>query len=442
LTLFRISVLRSFVANPRPFLQWHAAILCSSAFVAGAAAQGVLAPPPPDFTQKTLVPPPPGTGTGTNQFPTTPLETTAAAAGPSPNRGLLDWGGLFFHPHPLYRFSYGNGIQAQPGQQSQTAINEFAPGFLVGLGNHWSLDYTPTLRFYSNKLFRDTTDHAVALSGGTTYADWTFGLSQSYVSSSEPLIETASQTDTATYSTGLNATWRMSTKTSLELGASQSFRYVAQGAPGQQLSDSQSWQTLDWLNYQMWPRFDVAVGVGFGYDALKVSSDMTSEQLQGRINLRGSERLTFSLNAGLEDRQFLNSSQSASLTPIFSLTLAYHLFEPTTLSLIASRTVSPSYFQSQLTEATGFTCSVEQRLLRKLFLTLSGSYGNSTFQTTTAGLVVDREDNHTNIDLRLTYPFWKQGSASVFYDWSDNSSNQSGFGYTSNQVGLELGYRF
>jgi hypothetical protein len=42
----------------------------------------------------------------------------------------------------------------------------------------------------------------------------------------------------------------------------------------------------------------------------------------------------------------------------------------------------------------------------------------------------------------LSCPFLKRGTVALFYNWSDNSSNDRGYSYQSNQGGLELGYHF
>jgi len=208
------------------------------------------------------------------------------------------------------------------------------------------------------------------------------------------------------------------------------------------LTDARSWSTTEGLNYQLWPRVSVGLSATFGYDNLSVGPDMASEQVEGRINWRAGNKLTFSLNGGFEDRQFLNSNVPASLNPIFGLSLVYRLFEVTTLSLNAARTVSASYFQSQVTETTGFSASIQQRLLKRLYLSLSGGYGTTSYQATTTGLAVNRQDDRSSFDVRLSCPFLRNGSASVYYDWSDNASNATGFKYTSNQAGLEVGYHF
>jgi hypothetical protein len=367
-----------------------------------------------------------------------------AAAGPlSPVPPLLRWGPLTVQSHLLYSLSYGNGLQATPGQSSSSLINEVDPGILFQWGSHWSLDYTPTLRFYSDRAFHNTFDNAVTLTGGTTYEDWSFGLSQSYASSSEPLIETAAQTDQQIFSTGLSANRQLGSQTSLELGASQSFRYLGTAIPGAQ-SDTRSWSTMDWLNYQFWPRFGAAIGTGFGYDNLAVGTDMTSEQLQGRITWKVVNKLSFFLSGGAEDRQFLASGSPDLISPIFSFSAQYALFEATTLSLSASRIVSPSFFQDQVTESTTISAGLHQRLLGKLSLDLSSGYGTSTYHASSTAPVAANVSNYdtTSFSARLSLPVLKRGSAAVFYSVNYNTSGGANYNYTTTQVGLQLSYRY
>src|SRR5207247_755746 len=226
--------------------------------------QEVLAPPPSDFSQKAPVFQP---WAANQPEATPPVNGTAAAFA---GQHLLDWGPIHLHPHTLYRVTYGDGIQAQPGQQSKTVINEVSPGVLFDINTHWHLDYTPTLRFYSSSRFRDSLDHSVMFNGGTSYDGWVFGFSQTYAQSSTPLIETGSQTDQETFSTAVNAAYQLNSKVGLDFGVNQNFRFVGQSFQTNLLSDSRAWSTTEGLNYQIWPRFSVGVSAGFGYDALTV----------------------------------------------------------------------------------------------------------------------------------------------------------------------------
>jgi hypothetical protein len=414
----------------------HALAVWSFTLAFGAMAQQILAPPPLEFSQKAAVALP----AGTNEAEMPQIVPIVPSNPDLPT--WLNWGPVQLHPHLLYRFSYGDGIPVMPGQSAKTAINELSPGFLLVLGDHWRLDFAPTTRLYSSKLFQNTTDQAVALNGSTTYRNWDLGLSQNYASTTTPTIETASLTSQETYATAINATYHMSSAASLELGFGQNFLFFDQNVAGQNLSNSRTWSTMDWLNYQFSPGFSAGIGAGWGYSEEQASPDTMDEQLQARITWRPGEKLTLKLAGGFQDQQFLDSNVPDSITPIFSLSAIYQIFDPTTITLAASQTVSPSYFQSQSITSTTLIGGLRQRLFGRVFLDLSGGYSVGSYSGTTATAASNSEQDTSSLNARLTCPLLRGGTASVFYQGNWTSSSQPGFTYSSSQVGFELGYRF
>ena len=208
-----------------------------------------------------------------NNNPMQVFAPTPEVASPVP----LQLGPVTLHPHLTYQLSYGNGIQAAPGQAHNTLINQISPGILFNLGAHWTLDYTPTLIYYSSSSFQDAINQSVRLGWGSAYGgDWFFSGSQSYASTSNPQVQTGAQTDNEVYVTALNASYQFNEKMSLDMGANQTLNYVGYAdnsanqvpnlLPSQRLADSKSWSTLEWLNYQFWPRLNAGLGLGFGYN--------------------------------------------------------------------------------------------------------------------------------------------------------------------------------
>ena len=335
----------------------------------------------------------------------------------------------------FYRFISGDGLPAAGSNHVASTIQEISPGLLVGIGSHWALDYTPTWRYYSNKQFRDTLDHNVILTGGTTYEDWVLGLSQSYISSSTPLVETGQQTEQQSWLTALKASYRFNSKMTMDLTLDQDI------VSAQDFTSYHEWSTLDWLNYQFWPRLDAGLGAGFGYVNVDAGSDMTYEQFQGRFRWRATDKLSFQVHGGLEDRQFLSGGAGNLLNPIAGGLLQYQPFEATKLSLMADRTVAVSYFQNQTTESTEVTGDFNQRLLKRFFLDLAGGYHTVKYVGAGAAATARRDDYYT-FNVRLSCSFRQRGTAAVFYQYSNDASSVPGFSFASNQVGFEIGYRF
>ena len=352
-------------------------------------------------------------------------------------RNPFQWGPFQFRPHANYRFTYGNGINASPGQQEKTAQHQISPGLLL-VSQHLSLNYTPTLTYYSSDAFEDTLDHAASITANYTYGDWNFGLSHSYTKSSTPLIETAAQTDRQAHSTGASAHWQYSDKTSFDFSLSQQI----QSAEDEDLNNSTQWSTMNWVNYHFSQKTDVGFGLGGGYVDMETGSDMTFEQIQARVGWNPGQKLRFDLHGGVEIRQFLDNDQSDLVNPIMGASAAYTPWEPTTFTLSASRSVDASFLQSQVVENTQVTAAVQQRLLGKLFLNLSGGFRTSEYQESGNEVQTDRSDDYTFVSAGLSTQILRKISASLFYQHSENSSSAEGFGFTSDQYGFQLGYRF
>ncbi|MBU6410775.1 MAG: outer membrane beta-barrel protein, partial [Verrucomicrobia bacterium] len=396
-----------------------AAALCLLALIPAGKGQGqsVVAPPP----ATSVTPPAVQQYQENNQFQVfSPITAPFAGLVAHP----LQWGPVTLRPHVLYRFVYGNGFESSPGNQQNTVLQQVSPGMLFELGSHLTLDYTPTLSYYSSKRFQNTLDHAARLTWGTAYEDWFFGASQSYVSSSEPLIETGAQNDRESYATTASASHQLNSKLSMDLGLSQNFDYIGNTGSLTNLSNSRVWSTMDWLNYQFWPRLVVGAGFGFGYINEDAGPDMTYEQYQARINWRATDKISLQLSGGLQDQQFLAGGAGDLVTPIMGATIQYQPFEHTRLSLSADRTVSTSYFENQITENTGVSASLDQRLLGKLYLDLGGGYGHTEYLSSISsssgavGFGAGRTDDTYTFNVRLTCPFLKRGTFSVFYQYS------------------------
>ena len=303
---------------------------------------------------------------------------------------------LTLRPHADYQFPLRR-MEFWPltGQPVNTVIQQISPGFRLDVGDHWILDYTPTWMVYSSKQFSEhlqsecQTDRRHGPIGS-----WVLGLSQSYTKSDVPQVETATQTHQETYATALNGTYTINSKMSLDLAVNQNF------FSADQFQSYREWSTLDWLNYQFWARFDVALGVGLGYDDVDARPDMLFEQYQGRVQWRATDKISFQLNGGLEDRQFLDSSTSDALNPVFGGGIQYQPFEHTKISLNAERVVAVSELQNQMTESVGFDGDLNQRLLGRLFLDLSGGYQNIKYVNSGNGVPSNRDGRL----LLLQYP--------------------------------------
>lgn len=368
-----------------------------------------------------------------------PREMDVFATPPPSESQPFRWGAFTLRPHPYYQFLYAEGLQSGPSNAVHTVIQNIAPGALLVMGQHWTIDYTPVFSIYSNGQFSDTFGQTVKLMGGTVYNDWRLGLTQSYVETDTPSVVTASQTRQQTFSTAASGAYTINSKTSLDLGLNQIF------VKADQFSSYNEWATLDWLNYEISSRLNAAAGLGAGYDNVKTGSDMAFERLQGRVNWRASDRISFRLNGGFEFRQFINGTNSANqsvVNPVFGLTVQYQPFELTQISVTGERTVSASFLQDQFTENTGVSARLNQRLLRKYFCELYGGYQYIKYVSTIDTSVSERNDNYYFLNIQLGRTFLRRGSFSINYQLSHDDSSLPGYSFTSHQIGFQIGYSY
>ncbi|HEY2082395.1 MAG TPA: autotransporter outer membrane beta-barrel domain-containing protein [Verrucomicrobiae bacterium] len=390
-------------------------------------------------------------GQSTGQIEGQPGATAGTPVG-APMESLMQWGALHLRARANYQFLYATGVHSAPGESSDTYTHALTPGLTIEIGPHVSLNYTPSFRFFSERNFHNTIDQAVSLSAGAAYGDWTFGVSQSYTRTDEPLVETSSQTATENYQTGLSASYQFNDKITFSTSGSLGFSVIDNSstnvfvggntnAPAI-LSDSQNYSGSEWMDYQIDEKLNAGVGVTVGYSEQNGGFKSLDEQYQGRFTWHPGRKLSVFLSGGIEDRQFLDVNAPAIVTPIFSASIGYHLFEQTTLALTAARDVSASLFQSDVTESTSLGISLQQRLLGKLQLSLGFSYATSDYKTTTANLALARSDDTEVYTVGLSFPFLKRCSFSTFYDYSQNSSSDLGFGFSSSQAGAALSWAY
>jgi hypothetical protein len=364
-------------------------------------------------------------------------EMDVFASVPQTESEPFKWGPLTLRPHPYYQFLYADGLQYNTNQVAHSIIQTISPGALLEIGRHWTMDYSPLWTIYSDNKFSDNFGQAVKLVGGTTYNDWVLGLIQSYTEIDALSTVTASQTRTETYNTALNGSYTMNSKMSLDLSLNQNF------VSADQFSSYSEWSTTDWLNYQFRPRLNAAVGAGGGYDDEASSPDMTFERFEGRVNWRATDKIGFQIHGGVEVRQFLSGGASPLVNPVFDASIQYQPFEQTQVSITGQRAVSASYLQDQVTETTGVNANLNQRLLGKLLLDLSGGYQLVKYvsSSNTPGFS-NRNDDIYSLNASLSRAFLKRGRFSVFYQISRDDSSQQGFSFTSHQVGFQVGFAY
>ncbi len=171
---------------------------------------------------------------------------------------------------------------------------------------------------------------------------------------------------------------------------------------------------------------------------------MSHESLQLRLSWQAFNKLSFTVHGGGEDRQFINSGGLPDLiSPTYGAVIAYNPFEFTSLNLTLDRGISPSITAgTQASESTTLMVGLNQRLLKRLNLSLGGTYTEVNYLNSMAGLAFSRTDTSYAFNSRLSLTVLRRVSLAATYTYSQNSSTMSGFTYSSSQVGMDITYRY
>ncbi len=341
-------------------------------------------------------------------------------------------------PHFSYRFTYGDGIQSQPGNPVKSSISEIAPGVRIKLGDNLSLNYTATETLYSDPSLKDFVAHALSVSTGKgkTLGQWLVGFSQSFGADYTPMVETGGQTKSESASTGVTASRELSRKISVSLGISQSLRFA--GALGNTLE----WATSDGVNYALSNRLKLGVTVTAGYSDLSRAANSTFHGYSGQANWKLSDKLGVTGSIGQQSRDTEGTASTTTELPTYALSFNYHPLEFTNVSLSGTRSSSISLYQNLLEDTESWRLNVQQRFLGKIMFNAGYGHQSGNYSGGIASVAPPRADSSSSWNLGMSAAILKRGNVSLTYQQSRNESNVAGFGFSSGQVSAQVGYSY
>ena len=387
------------------------------------------------FAQSVITPLQPNPLTATTDQTQSPGKPVGA---PTANASATDlrWGPIDFHPHVSYRYLYGNGIQASPGNTKKTEVHNFSPGLFANLRARWTVDFTPTWTYYSSSAFRDTVNQVGQINWATKYEVWTLSAAQTYSKSDSPLVETGSQTKQTSYTTNFNAAIAFNSRYALETNLTQSLNFT------EAHSNVRTWSVRDMLHRRISSRLDTALGIDYSYTAVDRTPDMASLQFLGNLTWRVIDQLNMSLMAGLENREIYAKPTTSKQNPVYSASIQFIPVATTQLGFTASRSSSASFLDGQIMESTRYGFTLNQRLLKRLQFSASLSHQESKYTATSTSTTAGRADKIDSLNLGLNTTFLTRLRTGLTYQYNRNTSNVPGFTFASNQIGVDVGYTF
>ena len=346
------------------------------------------------------------------------------------------YGRLALYPRVSASFSYSEGILSEVGRPTNSYISSVSAGFRFDAGRNWALDYGTGWTLYSSRRFKNSPNHNFTFSGALPLRAWEGSFSQGYSYARAPRIETGRQTERQAVTTSGTLARALGTKLTLQTGLSQSLSFIS-ASP-----DSYSWSSSNALQYRLGETASVGGTLGVSYVDVNPGVNMAAVTPGGSFAWAVSPRLSMSLSAGTDYRWIFSRGVKSPSTPVFQVGGSYQLFDATSFSASASRSISPSSFRNQLTDGLSLQMGFSQRLLG--IIQVSGSYGEqlSGYNATRRGVEAGRKDRSYSYSLNAGTTVLRRLSVSVGFSATDNSSNRKGYGFNSRTYSVQGGYGF
>ncbi len=200
---------------------------------------------------------------------------------------------------------------------------------------------------------------------------------------------------------------------------------------------------LGW-GYKVTPK--TTLGLAGAYLLLQTenASDQTAQHILFTATHEATEKLHFSLDAGVEFRQFEGADAVDDDTAfVFELEASYQLRERTRLGLSGSRSSFSSYSLSNTRrETTAMTAKLEQQIGRRFAFELSGGYEREEYLPTRRSVSSNREDDYWFARAALFYRPTADVSLGIYYEHADNDSSNPNRTYEANRVGMQFNLSF
>lgn len=354
------------------------------------------------------------------------------------------------------RSVYDDNINISKSDRKSDFYTTIEPTVNLGFGdpanNFLALTYTPSAFIFLAHSENDTLQHVIALSGQYRFPRVTVSLSEDIqlldgtglnsatgtgTDFTRTNLDVAGRTRLNVYTTRVGTNFSLTGKTFLTGDWNYSVSDYSSLISSSVLSGSV------YLNYTYSPKLSIGVGATGGYDSVGSPSDnQTFEQLNVRASYELTGKVSASLSAGLEFRQFEQGGGDNG-SPVFDGTLLYQPFDGTSVALLLSRrTQNSATLGGQNYHNTDITLSVRQRFFQRFYTGLTFGYENSSYFSTSSGIDSNRRDDYffvqASLDLNIT-SYWTAG---VFYFYRESASSLDLFSFYDNQIGLRTAFMF
>ena len=349
---------------------------------------------------------------------------------------------------------YDDNINISSFQRISDTYTVIEPGIHLGFGdsaggfNYLTFDYIASVYFFAEQTERDTVEHLIHLAAQHDFGHLVLGISQdvrildgtnlnnlSNTTGVQANTDVGGPSRENTYTTTVNATYDLTGK----LFLSGQISYAMYDY--ETLISSRQASANLFINYVYSPKLVIGLGATGGVNSSDgPASDETFEQMNVRANYIVSGKISLSLSAGLEFRQF---GDGDSVSPVYEIAGTYRPFENTIITIAGSRrTVSSASLAGQDYSDTNISLTFSQRLFSRLNLSLGVGYQNLDYLSATNGASTARNDDYFYIEPSIDLDITRYWSIGCYYLYRQDSSTLALFSFYDNQFGIRSSLTF
>lgn len=358
------------------------------------------------------------------------------------------------------RSVYDDNINLSENNRISDFYTSIEPAVMLGFGdtisrseNYIRLDYLPAVFVFADHDENNSVQHVMRVDGQYRVNRLTLNLSQMVqimdgvdVQSQDSAggldqqvnLDVAGRARFNIFATRLNAAYSLTGKTFLSTAADFTATHYSS------LISSQIISANLFLNYNYSPKLVVGVGGTAGYNRVDAPTpDQTFEQANVRLSYQATGKIDFAATAGVEFRQFDGDMRDQYISPVFELGANYLPFDGTKISVTANRrTLNSAVLAGQNYVVTNLRVGLQQRLVRRFFLSLNAGYENSDYFSTTGAGGPERADSYFFIQPSIAAKVTRFWTLGAYYLRRINSSSFDAFDFNDNQVGLRSSLEF
>jgi hypothetical protein len=293
-------------------------------------------------------------------------------------------------------------------------------------------NYTASAIAFVDHSEENAVDHDVSLAGRWTFQKLSLGFRAGLQTLSNSDIDVGGRVKRTITDTEITARYEFSEKTSMEANFSRL------GLNYEQALDSTEWKNQNWVNYRVFPKTQLGVGLAVGRLEVDEGAVQSFEQGLVRAHYLGTGKLSFDGELGVEFRQIEDHGGNRT-TPIFALGATYSPFVATELSLRGSRrTLASASKAGENYVLTGVEGRIRQRFFQRFYVSTATGYERSAYESVDGRGEANRTDNVFFTRPSLEFDVTKWASMEVAYEFRENDSTNPGSGFTENLATIQI----